>query len=90
MVESLRAHPFADEDAILAEGAAGFEKLAADPRALSAYRAESAEIESGFEASTPEWLGRSLNREMSTGPTPIRREACSSAVGSFCAETRSR
>jgi predicted DNA-binding protein len=45
----------ADEDAMLAEVAAGFEKIAADPGALSAYRAESEELESGFEASAPEW-----------------------------------
>ena len=45
----------ADEDAMLAEMAAGFEKIAADPGALSAYRAESEELESGFEASAPEW-----------------------------------
>lgn len=45
----------ADEDAMLAEVAAGFEKIAADPRALSAYRAESEELDSGFEAPTPEW-----------------------------------
>lgn len=45
----------ADEDAMLAEIAAGFEKIAADSEALSAYRAESEELESGFEASAPEW-----------------------------------
>ncbi len=45
----------ADEDAMLAEIAAGFEKLAADPKTLAAYRAESEGIESGFEAPTPEW-----------------------------------
>jgi predicted DNA-binding protein len=45
----------ADEDAMLAEVAAGFEKIAADPGALSAYRAESEELASGFEASAPEW-----------------------------------
>jgi len=45
----------ADEDAMLAEVAAGFEKIAADPGALSTYRAESEEFESGFEASAPEW-----------------------------------
>ncbi|HEU5143261.1 MAG TPA: hypothetical protein VFU04_08900 [Solirubrobacterales bacterium] len=45
----------ADEDAMLDEIAAGFDKLAADPTMLSAYRAEAAEIESGFEAPTPEW-----------------------------------
>jgi len=45
----------ADEDAMLAEVAAGFEKLATDPRTLAAYRAEGEEIESGFEAPAPEW-----------------------------------
>lgn len=45
----------ADEEAILAEAAAGFERLAADPKALAAYRAESREIESAFDAPTPEW-----------------------------------
>lgn len=45
----------ADEDAMLAEVAAGFEKIAADPRALSAYCVESEEVESGFEAPAPEW-----------------------------------
>lgn len=45
----------ADEEAMLAEIAAGFKKLAGDPEALSAYRAESGEIESGFEFPAPEW-----------------------------------
>ncbi len=45
----------ADEEAMLAEIVAGFEKLAADPVALSTYRAESQEIASGFEATAPEW-----------------------------------
>jgi predicted transcriptional regulator len=45
----------ADEDAMLAEIAAGFEKIAADPGALAAYRTVSEEIESGFEAPAPEW-----------------------------------
>jgi predicted DNA-binding protein len=45
----------ADEDAMLAEVAAGFERLASNPEALTAYRAESEEIESGFEAPAPEW-----------------------------------
>jgi hypothetical protein len=44
---------------MLAEIAAGFEKIAADPRALSAYRAESEELKSGLEASAPEWSSRS-------------------------------
>ncbi len=45
----------ADEEALLADVAAGFKKLAGNPEAISAYRAESEEIESGFEASAPEW-----------------------------------
>lgn len=45
----------ADEEALLADIAAGFEKLAGDPEAMSAYRAESEAIESGFEASAPAW-----------------------------------
>jgi predicted DNA-binding protein len=45
----------ADENAMLAEVAVGFERLAADPEVLAAYRAESEEIESGFEAPTPQW-----------------------------------
>jgi hypothetical protein len=45
----------ADEEAVLAEIAAGFEKLAGDPKALAAYRTESEDIESGFEAPAPEW-----------------------------------
>lgn len=45
----------ADEEAMLAEIAIGFEKLAGDPEACSAYRAESEEIESGFESSAPGW-----------------------------------
>lgn len=45
----------ADEDAMLAEIAADFERLAGDPAGLAAYRAESREIESAFDASTPEW-----------------------------------
>jgi predicted DNA-binding protein len=45
----------ADEEAMLAEIAAGFQKLASNAGALSAYRAESQEIESGFEAPAPGW-----------------------------------
>jgi predicted DNA-binding protein len=45
----------ADEEAMLAEMAAGFEKLAGNAEALAAYRAESREIESAFESPTPEW-----------------------------------
>lgn len=45
----------ADEEAMVAEVEAGFERLASDPEALAAYRAESNEIEVAFDAPTPEW-----------------------------------
>jgi len=45
----------ADEQAALDEIEASFEKIASNPRVLAAYRAESHEIEAGFEASAPEW-----------------------------------
>lgn len=45
----------ADEEALLDEIEAGFERLAADPAALAAYRAEGGELEAGFEAPAPEW-----------------------------------
>lgn len=45
----------AGEDAMLTEIALGFEGLASDPKALAVYRAESEELEAGFEAPTPEW-----------------------------------
>ncbi|HWO15782.1 MAG TPA: hypothetical protein VNM89_03620 [Solirubrobacterales bacterium] len=45
----------ADEEAILAEVEAGFERLAGDPDALAAYRAESREIETAFDGPAPEW-----------------------------------
>jgi predicted DNA-binding protein len=45
----------ADEEAMLAEIEASFERLADDPEALSAYRAESSQIEGAFDAPTPEW-----------------------------------
>lgn len=45
----------ADEDAMLAEAAIGFDRLAGDPDALAAYRTESDDIASGFDASAPEW-----------------------------------
>ncbi|HEY5710053.1 MAG TPA: hypothetical protein VIS51_11720 [Solirubrobacterales bacterium] len=45
----------ADEEAMLTEVAAGFERLASNPEALAAYRAESREIDSGFDAPAPEW-----------------------------------
>jgi hypothetical protein len=40
---------------MLAEIAAGFGRMAADPQALAAYRAESLEIETDFDAPAPEW-----------------------------------
>jgi len=45
----------ADEEAMLAEIAAGFERLSDDPKALATYRAESNAIEATFDAPTPEW-----------------------------------
>ena len=45
----------ADEEALLAEVAAGFERMAGKPEALAAYRGESREIESAFDAPVPEW-----------------------------------
>lgn len=45
----------ADEEAMLTEVAASFERLAGDPAALAAYRAKSREIEASFDASAPEW-----------------------------------
>jgi predicted DNA-binding protein len=45
----------ADEEALLAEAESDFERLAADPAARAAYRAESNEIEAAFAAPAPEW-----------------------------------
>ena len=45
----------ASEETMLAEAAAGFERLADDPEALAAYRSEAREIETAFDAPTPEW-----------------------------------
>ncbi len=45
----------AAEELLLSEMAAGFERMAADPAALSAYRAEARAVESDFEAPAPEW-----------------------------------
>jgi predicted DNA-binding protein len=45
----------ADDEQLLADAEAAFEKLASDPEALAAYRREAREIESGFEAPAPEW-----------------------------------
>jgi predicted DNA-binding protein len=45
----------ADEETMLEEVEAGFDKLASDPEALALYRAESRDIEAAFDAPTPEW-----------------------------------
>jgi len=45
----------ADEEAMLDEVAAGFERIVGNPEVLAAYRAESREIESAFDAPAPEW-----------------------------------
>jgi predicted DNA-binding protein len=45
----------ASEETMLAEAAAGFERLAGNPEALAAYRSEAREIEGAFDAPTPEW-----------------------------------
>ena len=45
----------ADEEVLLAEVEVFFERLAADPDALAAYRAEGGELEGAFDAPTPEW-----------------------------------
>lgn len=45
----------ADEEAMLAEAAAGFERMAGDPEVLAAYRGEAREIETAFDAPAPEW-----------------------------------
>ena len=45
----------ASEETMLAEAAAGFERLAADAEALAAYRSETRELEAGFDTPTPEW-----------------------------------
>jgi hypothetical protein len=45
----------ADEEAMLDEVAAGFERMVGNPEALAAYRAESREIEPAFDAPAPEW-----------------------------------
>lgn len=45
----------ADDDLLLADAEAAFEKLARDPQALAVYRSEAEEIEGGFGASAPAW-----------------------------------
>jgi hypothetical protein len=45
----------ADDELLLNDAEAAFESLVGDPDALGAYRAETREIEAGFEASAPDW-----------------------------------
>lgn len=45
----------ADEESRLGEVAAEFGRLAEDPESLAAYRSESEELGSGFDARAPEW-----------------------------------
>lgn len=45
----------ADEEVLLAGIEASFERLAADPDALAAYRAETRDLGGAFDAPTPEW-----------------------------------
>ncbi|HSZ70208.1 MAG TPA: hypothetical protein VK756_07590 [Solirubrobacteraceae bacterium] len=45
----------ADEDLLLADVEAAFERLAGDPEALARYRCEAREIEAGFDAPVPAW-----------------------------------
>ncbi len=46
----------AEEELLLADSAAAFARLAADPEALARYRAEASEIEAaGFDAPAPAW-----------------------------------
>jgi hypothetical protein len=44
----------ADEKAMLEDAEASFKRIAGDPKAMAAYRAESDELEA-FDASAPEW-----------------------------------
>lgn len=45
----------ADDDALLVEAAAGFERIAADPVLLTGYREEAADIAAAFDAPAPAW-----------------------------------
>jgi predicted DNA-binding protein len=45
----------ADDELLLNDAEVAFESLVGDPDALAAYRAETREIEAGFEASAPDW-----------------------------------
>jgi predicted DNA-binding protein len=45
----------ADEELLLADTEAAFEALARDPEALARYRAETRDIEVGFDTPAPAW-----------------------------------
>jgi hypothetical protein len=45
----------ADDDLLLADAEAGFQRLTSDPRALAAYRAQTDQIDDMFDAHTPDW-----------------------------------
>jgi hypothetical protein len=45
----------ADDDLLLGDAQAAFERMARDPDALAAYRFEAREMEAGFEAPAPAW-----------------------------------
>jgi predicted DNA-binding protein len=45
----------ADEERMLADAAAAFERIAGDPDTLARYRAETDELEAGFDAPAPAW-----------------------------------
>ncbi len=45
----------ADDDLLLADAEAGFQRMAGDPQRLAAYRAETAELAGSFDAPLPDW-----------------------------------
>jgi hypothetical protein len=45
----------ADDDMLLADAEAGFQRMAGDPRLLAAYRDETAGLADSFDAPLPEW-----------------------------------
>ncbi len=45
----------ADDDLLIADFASSFGRLANDPGALAAYRAETRDIEGAFDAPSPAW-----------------------------------
>lgn len=45
----------ADDDLLLADAEACFQRMAGDPRLLAAYRSEATDIEGAFDAPAPDW-----------------------------------